>query len=79
MQDLKKGFVGLLTRTCQEFRQEFVVNIEAIQEVVKMYWVPIDKKKMSMDNKENESQKSTRERGCVMARAIYRSEKRTSE
>lgn len=56
-----------------------MVNIEAIQEVVKMYWVPIDKKKMSMDNKENESQKSTRERGCVMARAIYRSEKRTSE
>lgn len=27
-----------------------------------MFWVPIDKKKMGMDNKENESQKSTRER-----------------
>lgn len=48
--------------TCQEFRQQFMINMETIQEVIKMYWVPKDKKKISMDNKENEPQELTRER-----------------
>lgn len=62
LQDLNKGFNGLFIMTCQEFRQQFMINMETIQEVVNMYWVPVDKKKMSMDNKENEPQESTRER-----------------